>query len=214
MPLPLTDYDDGIASWESRRDDELDRYEIYLRRELPRAVRTRLEEATVASSSDPFQVMRQLRSQLVDIVRDTQAQLFRDYRQGIHAQSSTSEVGGLDTTQFQFDASGHFSDVFIDLSPFNPPSALPENRTILGDGGQPHPSAITSDKYLLSPFEASISDYGGSSAATVVHGGQPESSMNTRYGYYGLPYAQPSDSGYGSSMADGEKGQDPVYYYE
>jgi len=94
--IPSPYYDDGDTSWESRRDDELDRYERYLRRELPRAVRARLEEA-VAAFSDPF--VSQLRSQLVDIVRDTQAQLFRDYRQRAQMLTPASNAASLDTSQ-------------------------------------------------------------------------------------------------------------------
>ncbi|KAK0614408.1 hypothetical protein B0T14DRAFT_570344 [Immersiella caudata] len=207
--IPTPYYDDGDTSWESRRDDEFDRYERYLRRELPRAVRTRLEEA-VASFSDPF--VRQLRSQLVDIVRDTQAQLFRDYRHSMQAQHSAGDGRGLITAQF--DAPREFSDIFLDLSAFSPPSPLLESETTLGDSSQPDPPAITSDKYYLSPYDLRQKVYGDSSAATLDHGGQPEFSTSTSYSYYGLSYAQPSDSGYGGSIADGEKGQDPVYYYD
>jgi hypothetical protein len=202
LGLLLADYDDGDSSWESRRDDEFDRYERYLRHELPRAVRTRLEEA-VASFSDPF--VRQLRSQLVDIVRDTQAQLFRDYRQTMQARSSTTDDKDSNTTQF--DAPGQFSDIFLDLSPFDHPSPIPESQAT--SASQPAEGAGSDyDIYLLSPYA------GGYAATTLDQGGQPDSSTSAGYDYPYSSHAQPSDSGYGSSMAGGEKEEDSVYYYD
>ncbi|KAK4445174.1 hypothetical protein QBC34DRAFT_166066 [Podospora aff. communis PSN243] len=200
--IPTPYYDDGDSSWESRRDDEFNRYESYLRRELPRAVRTRLEEA-VASFSDPF--VRQLRSQLVDIVRDTQAQLFRDYRQTMQARSSTTNDTGPDTAQF--DAPGQFSDIFLDLSPFDHPSPISESQAALTS--QPAPSASSGQNpYFLSPYA------GGYAPATLHQGSQPDPSTSPGYGYPHPYHAQPSDSGYDSSMGSGEKEQDHAYCYD
>jgi len=67
-----------LAAWEVRRDEELGRYEQYLHDELPRQVRRRLREE-VDFLSEP--VLGQLRARMVDIVRDAQSDLFRNYRQ-------------------------------------------------------------------------------------------------------------------------------------
>lgn len=64
-------------AWEARREQELDQYERYLRRELPRLVRQRLE---VAVSDISGSLETELRNRLVDIVRDSQSQLFQLYR--------------------------------------------------------------------------------------------------------------------------------------
>ncbi|KAK0642943.1 hypothetical protein B0T16DRAFT_459143 [Cercophora newfieldiana] len=119
MPTPY--YDDGSVPWESRRDDELDRYERYLQRELPRAVRRRLEEA-VASLTDPF--VHQLRGQLVDIVRDTQAQLFREYRQSMQGRAPRAAEAGLETKQLETGSQGELSDIVFDLSSFMMPAPV------------------------------------------------------------------------------------------
>jgi hypothetical protein len=73
----------------------------------------------VASFSDP------LRSQLVDIVRDTQAQLFRDYRQGMQSQSST--VNETDSSPAQSDVPGESPDVLFDFSTFLAPPPVSES---------------------------------------------------------------------------------------
>lgn len=64
-------------TWEAQRTQEFDNYERYLRRELPRVVRQRLE---IAASEFSGPLENQLRGQLIDIVRDSQSQLFRLYR--------------------------------------------------------------------------------------------------------------------------------------
>ena len=64
-------------TWESRRSQEFDNYERYLRRELPRLVRQQLE---IAASEFSTPLENQLRGQLVEIARDAQSQLFQRYR--------------------------------------------------------------------------------------------------------------------------------------
>lgn len=64
-------------AWEARRAQEFDQYERYLRRELPRLVRQRLE---VAASDILGPLETELRNKLVDIVRDSQSHLFQLYR--------------------------------------------------------------------------------------------------------------------------------------
>jgi hypothetical protein len=58
--------------------NELARYEQYLRRELPPAVRRELEHAVEREFSP---IEERLESQLIDIVRDLQIQLFQSYTQ-------------------------------------------------------------------------------------------------------------------------------------
>jgi hypothetical protein len=144
----LADYDGEhhIENWESKLEEEFNQYERYLRRELPRAVRRRLEEA-VAQFSEPYE--SQLRGQLVDIVRDTQSQLFRAYRHEAQQdhddeKSTTNTANNTDTFEVQ--------DI-LDLSAFLAPSPVPESYSIaLGDDmladtpcmGIPHPQASDS----------------------------------------------------------------------
>ncbi|KAK3331329.1 hypothetical protein B0H66DRAFT_469697 [Apodospora peruviana] len=71
--IPSPYYDDAPVQFA----DEFQRYEQYLHRELPQLVRRRLEEA-VSGFTTPLE--NQLRSQLVDIVRNSQSELFRSYR--------------------------------------------------------------------------------------------------------------------------------------
>lgn len=73
--------------WERRRDEELDQYEQYLRRELPRVVRNRLQQV-VPGYTEPFE--SEIRRRLVDVVRDSQAELFRSYRQNSQPDAETS----------------------------------------------------------------------------------------------------------------------------
>jgi hypothetical protein len=73
-----TDHEQGTdTTWESRRSQEFDNYERYLRRELPRLVRQQLE---IAASEVAGPLENHLRGQLIEIVRDAQSQLFQRYR--------------------------------------------------------------------------------------------------------------------------------------
>ncbi|KAG7287262.1 hypothetical protein NEMBOFW57_006769 [Staphylotrichum longicolle] len=78
IPEPY-DEDDPRMTWEAHRAQEFDQYERYLRRELPRLVRQRLEVAASDISSGPLET--ELRNRLVDIVRDSQSHLFQLYRE-------------------------------------------------------------------------------------------------------------------------------------
>ena len=126
-------------TWEVRRAQEFDRYERYLRRELPRVVRQRLE---IAASEFSGPLENRLRGQLIDIVRDSQSQLFQQYRGNSHIPdlpspvSSTgapsvlreeaglenSTVQGLDTAMApaDFDLSVFFPQPPVDESYVNP----------------------------------------------------------------------------------------------
>ncbi len=69
--------DEQELSWEERRTQELHEYERFLRRELPRSVRHRLETAA-PQTSVPLESA--LKTQLVEIVRDCQSEVFQQYR--------------------------------------------------------------------------------------------------------------------------------------
>ena len=74
--------EDVIQSPDSR---ELADYEEYCRRELPRVFRTSLEEV-VNNNTQPLE--EQLRSQLMDLIRDAQDRVFSSYRS-----SSSTAIG-------------------------------------------------------------------------------------------------------------------------
>ena len=76
--LTFPDHEDAQGlEWEARRVREFHEYERYLRRELPRSVRQRLE---IAASQISGPLENALRAQLVDIVRDCQSRVFQQYR--------------------------------------------------------------------------------------------------------------------------------------
>jgi hypothetical protein len=69
--------------------NELAHYERFLRRELPPAVRQELESA-VEREFSPLE--ERLKSQLIDIVRDLQLQLFQSYTESRRAVVSVTTV--------------------------------------------------------------------------------------------------------------------------
>lgn len=66
-----------------------DQYERYLRREVPRAVRRRLE---VAAAAIAVPVENELRAQLVDIIRSAQAEAFDGFRRMIGQHSTRPDM--------------------------------------------------------------------------------------------------------------------------
>lgn len=80
------DYEFGTASVPTPPGDPLSEYENFLRQELPDRVRQQLE---VRIENALYPVEEALRSQIVDIVRDMQLELFRSYMSS-HAQVSSS----------------------------------------------------------------------------------------------------------------------------
>ncbi|KAK6066601.1 hypothetical protein SCUP234_12031 [Seiridium cupressi] len=82
LPTPYYE-DDETEACERIREDATTQLELYLRHQLPHMVRRRLEQE-VAESSEPL--LSRLRGQLVDIVRESQSQLFRAYRESSHSQ--------------------------------------------------------------------------------------------------------------------------------
>ncbi|KAI8626255.1 hypothetical protein F5Y19DRAFT_478863 [Xylariaceae sp. FL1651] len=76
--IPTPYYDNSQNStWESQRDFEFEQYERYLRFELPRLVRSQVEEA-VLGEMGPLE--SQLMTHLPEIIRDCQEKLFHSYR--------------------------------------------------------------------------------------------------------------------------------------
>jgi hypothetical protein len=85
----LSDYANDPATISSLNDsDPLAEYERYLSLELPRRVRDRLEVA-ILGASEPLE--SQIRSQLVEIVRTCQSELFQSYQQAARPQPSTPD---------------------------------------------------------------------------------------------------------------------------
>ncbi|KAF2790459.1 hypothetical protein K505DRAFT_364699 [Melanomma pulvis-pyrius CBS 109.77] len=78
MPSPYLDVDWEKMYQKEKPSNELARYEQFLRRELPPAVRRELESA-VEREFSPLE--ERLKSQLIEIVRDLQLQLFQSYTQ-------------------------------------------------------------------------------------------------------------------------------------
>ena len=84
-PLPVprssadatSDYGNRYSPWEEHADLERSRYERYIERELPAILQRRLEYA-VAGLVGPLE--SQVRSQLQNIVKESQAEALRSYR--------------------------------------------------------------------------------------------------------------------------------------
>ncbi|ORY10733.1 hypothetical protein BCR34DRAFT_485248 [Clohesyomyces aquaticus] len=83
MPSPYMNYNwERVYQRRKPASDELARYEQFLRRELPPAVRRELESA-VERQFSPLE--ESLKSQLIEIVRDLQLRLFESYTQARNA---------------------------------------------------------------------------------------------------------------------------------
>ncbi|KAK9780029.1 putative C2H2-type domain-containing protein [Seiridium cardinale] len=95
LPTPYYE-DDEVEAYERIREDATTQLERYLRRQLPHIVRRRLEQE-VAESSEPL--LSRLRGQLVDIVRESQSQLFRAYRESSHSQFIEERVPDASSQQ-------------------------------------------------------------------------------------------------------------------
>jgi len=158
----MTDHEQGTdTTWETRRSQEFDNYERYLRRELPRLVRQQLE---IAASEVSGPLENHLRGQLIEIVRDAQSQLFQRYRgsepasagpatspsqapfpelqldsamTGLEFQNNT--INSISNAQFlEFDFSAYFQQPPIDENYVNPVNILPvETSAALGGEHQP-----------------------------------------------------------------------------
>jgi hypothetical protein len=110
--------------------DQLAAYERYLSRELPRLIRTRLD-TVFAGSAAPLE--DQLRSQLVDLVRNCQSELFRSYHQP-WPDSSTVNNQDLVPTPPSAQISANETDLLLeDLSAwFAPPTITDAMQSFSG----------------------------------------------------------------------------------
>lgn len=113
----------------------LHEYGRYMARELPRLVRRRLE-SVIMQCSEPL--LSEIRGQLVEIVRESQAQLFRTFQSPATAVEQSVPVG--DRTQMDLvDFSTAFEeDPFAagrpwDFSAYYPPPSVDESQQTLPD---------------------------------------------------------------------------------
>ena len=109
----------------TRQSDQLAEYDRYMARELPRLVRTQLE-TIVHGASGPLE--SGLQSQLIDIIRNCQRELFRAYAANQDPQVSTTgpspssnEPEFLDTPP---------TDVLAGINAFFPPPSMPDNNVL------------------------------------------------------------------------------------
>ncbi|KXX76479.1 hypothetical protein MMYC01_206845 [Madurella mycetomatis] len=135
VPSPYNESGDGMT-WEAQRTQEFDNYERYLRRELPRVVRQRLE---IAASEFSGPLENQLRGQLIDVVRDSQSQLFRLYRSTYPATANPGtassqlplefrgEPAVADPTVHDMNGGGAADPVDFDFSAFFPQPLIDEH---------------------------------------------------------------------------------------
>jgi hypothetical protein len=173
--IPSPYYDDQADVLLQTQRDELARYDQYLSRELPRLLHSRLEAAVVEASEN---VEGQLRSQLVDLVRNCQAELYQSYQHSSQIPISSlspsrSDPGGntLNHTQSQL--------TLVDISAFEPlpvmdtnfhvpasidiQSSLPcntPNQQNYSDSGYgsyrvniPNPQTIVNDGFVNEPIQ-------------------------------------------------------------
>lgn len=153
----MTDHENGTdITWESRRSQEFDNYERYLRRELPRLVRQQLEIAA-SEASGPLE--NHLRGQLIEIVRDAQSQLFQRYRgEDLHsADAATGSSQGVlpESTmtglELQHPDNGDQALVNFDFSAFYPQPLVDGNHVNPIDVfATPYPSAFGGEHHSRS----------------------------------------------------------------
>jgi hypothetical protein len=98
-------------------------------RELPRLVRTQLE-TIVLGASGPLE--SGLQSQLIDIIRNSQRELFRAFAASRDPQTSATDApSGPSTDPVLLDAPP--TDMLADINAFFPPPYLPENTLFTYD---------------------------------------------------------------------------------
>ncbi|KAF4634013.1 hypothetical protein G7Y89_g4103 [Cudoniella acicularis] len=111
---------------------EFANYEVFLDRELPQLVRRELK-VVVSRASGALE--DQLKSQLVEIVRNCQAKLFRSYQQSNHNVEATGEGNTTRTNTQEFQRPSANATQFPgvaedDLAAFFPPPLLPKNELL------------------------------------------------------------------------------------
>jgi len=135
--------------------NELAQYEQYLRRELPPAVRRELEIA-VEKEFSPLE--ERLKSQLINIVRDLQLQLFQSYTQSRRVVAS--DAPAIETTSVMV-AAGHSESHMSDP----PQMVIPEYQdTTLENQLASYQPAPSLEEYTNVDFDAVLfqfDDLGG-----------------------------------------------------
>ena len=107
--------------YETEAEDQLAEYDRYMARELPRLVRNQLE-AIVLRASEPLETG--LQSQLIDIIRTSQREIFRTYAAKRDPQGSAADE--RETTYLGSPPTGM-------LAGFFPPPSLVENNFMFPD---------------------------------------------------------------------------------
>lgn len=107
----------------TRQSDQLAEYDRYMARELPRLVRTQLE-AIVHGAWGPLE--SGLQSQLIDIIRNCQRELFRAYAANQNPQASITSLGPSSNEPAPLDEPP--TDVLADINAFFPPPFIPDNN--------------------------------------------------------------------------------------
>jgi hypothetical protein len=167
--------------------DPLAEYERYLSLELPRRVRDRLESA-VLGATEPL--VSQIRSQLVDIVRTVQSEIFQSYQQSTRPQAASQSeepetqdpnhsLGGL-----ILDADTTFS---YDMSAWAQPPSLSDMILELSLDQLP----LQSSNINRIPDIANFADSGyGSQRFTQVEDARSLATQSTRHDNFDWPLAQ------------------------
>lgn len=94
-------------------------------RELPRQVRTQLE-AIVLGASGPLE--SGLQSQLIDIIRNCQRELFRAYAANRNPQASATDASPGPSSNEPAPLDAPPTDVLAGINAFFPPPSLPDNN--------------------------------------------------------------------------------------
>ncbi|KAK1751461.1 hypothetical protein QBC47DRAFT_417369 [Echria macrotheca] len=181
VPSPYYESTEGVT-WEIQRAREFDSFERYLRRELPRVVRQRLE---VAASEYAGPLESHLRAQLVEIVRDAQSGLFQLYRS-----TGTGPEPAVPAT---------LHVPMLRRTPFDPDVAGQQNLHSTTSGDDLHDAGadnggIGADSIAFFDFPAFYTppavdeNYANPSTLTAAAGGDRQALSDSGYASYGVDF--------------------------
>jgi hypothetical protein len=161
----VLDYD-SCQTVDHHRRREFAQIEQYSRRELPRLVRRELELRVRRSYST---IEERLRSELIDIVRDCQSEVFRSYRQANDSsKSSTHSTDGSGIIQPSmpiFGSSTLEEAASFDLSPTIAPPPRPSARV--------EPLTSLTESLHIQPSSNSFSSSECNSSSEYIDSGNP-----------------------------------------
>jgi hypothetical protein len=163
--------EDVIQSPDSQ---ELTDYEEYCRRELPRVFRASLEEV-VTNSTQPLE--EQLRSQLMDLIRDAQDRVFASYRSS--STTTGTPVRGAPSSSPQTITSSSTLQGFS-TSPLSLPS--------IGSGDRSRARLLD---YFQPPSPQSHLESGLDISVRNITPSKPDRNNRSDSGYDGSPFALP-----------------------